>query len=207
MERIFSASSGAWDRLTTVAQPLDFREIAAHPEKIGSTLQIPKYTLNLDGELNRWVLEKWVPPETFGSPEDWKRQTWDAQLLTYMLGPYPAKGEYEFCHCFETEKHSPVEITPHLISLVVSLIKDGVENHSFAERRQAILDDYERADREHQAKIDAVWKQAAEEVALHIAMNPSALDDVPMEHAIARSGRTRPLIGQGKPVPKLRKLN
>jgi hypothetical protein len=193
-----------WDRLTYVAENLDFREIAKNPQKIGSLKQVPKYFLNMDGELNRWILEKWMPPESFGSPEQWKKDTWDSTLLAFTLGPYPSRGEFEFCHAIQSEFGNPVEITPHLVSLIVALIEKGKNDYSFEERRQAIRDEYERADQEHYAKVAAIFQEAVEDVDRHIAHNPTILDDVKITHAVERPAGG---IRQGKPQDKFRRVN
>jgi len=39
-----------------------------------------------------WVLEKWKPAESFGSPADWEKYRFQG---TNALGPYPVFGEYE----------------------------------------------------------------------------------------------------------------
>lgn len=47
--------------------------------------------------LNRWILEKWLPPEFFGAPRDWneRRYTRSAEGKTVdLLGEYPRKGMY-----------------------------------------------------------------------------------------------------------------
>lgn len=193
-----------WDRLTPVAEQIDMRELALHPEKIGTTRFVQKYFLNMDGELNRWILEKWMPPQTFGSPEQWKKDTWDATLLTYLLGPYPSHGEYEFSHAFQTEIGNPVDLTPHLVALIVSTIIYGKEHFSYAERRQAILDEMDRADKAHEEKVNAIFREAVEDVRLHVAMNPSALDDVNLSQSVVRPQAG---IRQGKPNLKLRRTN
>lgn len=50
------------------------------------TLKYPAYK-----DKGIWVMEKWEPGEYFGSPEKWPD----------VNGPYPARGDYEFCHGFE----------------------------------------------------------------------------------------------------------
>lgn len=47
---------------------------------------VPLY--NLEG----WILEKWRPASTFGSPEEWNRYQFAGVAA---LGPYPYQGDYE----------------------------------------------------------------------------------------------------------------
>lgn len=47
--------------------------------------------------LNRWILEKWLPPEFFGSKKQWETHRWswtaDGKSLD-VLGEFPSKGMY-----------------------------------------------------------------------------------------------------------------
>lgn len=58
----------------------------------------PKYL-----PIDRWHLERWMPPESYGSPEEWYAQTTEVEdgIRIPALGPYPSRGEYE--HCFTLE--------------------------------------------------------------------------------------------------------
>lgn len=57
--------------------------------------RVPKYVPH-----DRWHIERWIPPETYGSPEAWHEQTieTEAGIAVPALGPYPSRGDYE--HCF-----------------------------------------------------------------------------------------------------------
>jgi len=57
--------------------------------------QVPKYIPH-----DRWHIERWVPPEHYGSPEIWSDLTTETEngIRIAALGPYPSRGEYE--HCF-----------------------------------------------------------------------------------------------------------
>jgi len=44
---------------------------------------------------HRWWLEKWLPPEAYGSPEEWYESTWNEEAQLHSMGPYPSEGEYE----------------------------------------------------------------------------------------------------------------
>ncbi len=60
--------------------------------------QEPKYI-----PAERWHIERWIPPEAYGSPEEWFARTVeiDDGIRIPALGPYPSRGEYE--HCFTLE--------------------------------------------------------------------------------------------------------
>lgn len=57
--------------------------------------RVPKYLPH-----DRWHIERWMPPEAYGSPEQWYAQTIEIEngIRIPALGPYPSRGEYE--HCF-----------------------------------------------------------------------------------------------------------
>ena len=60
--------------------------------------QEPKYI-----PAERWHVERWTPPEAYGSPEEWFARTVETEdgIRIPALGPYPSRGEYE--HCFTLE--------------------------------------------------------------------------------------------------------
>lgn len=63
--------------------------------------RVPKYVPH-----DRWHIERWTPPEFYGSPELWYAQTVEVEdgIRIPALGPYPSRGEYE--HCFTLERAS-----------------------------------------------------------------------------------------------------
>ena len=60
--------------------------------------RVPKYL-----PTERWHVERWMPAECYGSPEEWYERTTELEdgIRIAALGPYPARGEYE--HCFTLE--------------------------------------------------------------------------------------------------------
>jgi hypothetical protein len=63
--------------------------------------RVPKYIPH-----DRWHIERWAPPECYGSPELWYTQTVEVEdgIRLPALGPYPSRGEYE--HCFTLQQAS-----------------------------------------------------------------------------------------------------
>lgn len=43
----------------------------------------------------RWHLERWIPPDVYGTPEEWYTQTWDQESNMHTQGDYPYEGDYE----------------------------------------------------------------------------------------------------------------
>lgn len=61
--------------------------------------QVPKYPLSQ----NRWVVEVWVPPSYYGTPEEWAANTEeyvDGKKVE-VLGEYPRRGDYEIIDTIE----------------------------------------------------------------------------------------------------------
>jgi hypothetical protein len=61
----------------------------------------PKYI-----PVDRWHIERWCPPEMYGSPEAWARNTLEIEngMNVPALGPFPSRGEYE--HVFTVARIS-----------------------------------------------------------------------------------------------------
>jgi len=92
-----------WNRLAWIGG-----KFTEHDPATGSLLrevvelrQEPKYPA-----VNRWHIERWVPPEVYGSARMWYAQTIEREngVSIPALGPYPARGEYEHCFTLETPK-------------------------------------------------------------------------------------------------------
>ena len=89
-----------WNRLGWIGGRWTDRDPATGSilrETIGLRLA-PKYF-----PLNRWHIERWCAPETYGSAEQWARNTLEIEdgRNVPALGPYPSRGEYE--HVFTLE--------------------------------------------------------------------------------------------------------
>lgn len=106
---------------------------------------------------DRWYLEKWMPPEHYGSPETWNTQNIerDDRGKPVMvngehvpsLGPYPSRGEYEMCYRLEKDgQYAPLE--PGAIETIVQMIRCG-EAASKAENRASIFRANEKKERDY----------------------------------------------------------
>ena len=45
---------------------------------------------------DRFIVERWQPPEMYGDPEDWIETQWRPGVGTVDYGPYPVRGRYNF---------------------------------------------------------------------------------------------------------------
>jgi len=98
-----------WNRLAWIGGKFEDRDAngVLLRERIELTKE-PKYPA-----VNRWHIERWVPPEVFGSPRAWYAQTNEIAggRNIAALGPYPSRGEYEHCFTLETPKGEFIQLT------------------------------------------------------------------------------------------------
>jgi hypothetical protein len=89
-----------WNRLAWIGGKFEERDPATGSllREVVELRQEPKYPA-----VNRWHIERWVPPEVYGSPDAWYAQTIERENGASIpaLGPYPSRGDYE--HCFTLE--------------------------------------------------------------------------------------------------------
>lgn len=82
--------------------------------------QVPKYLPH-----DRWHIERWTPPESYGSPGRWFDETaeTDNGVRVPALGPFPSRGEYEHCFTLETAAGGFLQLTPAACDWVVRAIE------------------------------------------------------------------------------------
>jgi hypothetical protein len=82
--------------------------------------EVPKYL-----PLNRWHVERWMPPEVYGSPEEWYRRTVEVEdgIRCPALGPYPSRGEYEHCFTLQTPAAEFIALNPNACDWVVRAVE------------------------------------------------------------------------------------
>jgi hypothetical protein len=123
------------DKLTGHAEKREF--IRLKESKI-ETRQVPKYL-----PANCWHLEKWCPPEDYGSPEMWRKQGEEliAGLTVDTAGEFPSRGEYELVfpltHDFSSDG-KPLPLSAAVVSHLAALVKAGTERFSMVQRKAAI---------------------------------------------------------------------
>ena len=112
----------------------------------------PKYP-----QVNRWHVERWVPPEAYGPPRAWYAQTLeraDGQSIP-ALGPYPQRGEYEHCFTLQGPRGEFIQLTLTIVELAAHAI-EWTRGQSRALQRANL---YER-----EARADRVYEQWAYDV-------------------------------------------
>jgi hypothetical protein len=130
-----------WNRLAWIGGKFE-----EHDPATGSLLrevvelrQEPKYP-----EVNRWHIERWVPPEVYGSPRAWYSQTVEREngISIPALGPYPSRGEYEHCFTLEGRRGEFVQLTPTVAEYIARAIEFSRHVPRSGKRRS--IDDRER---------------------------------------------------------------
>lgn len=111
-----------WNRLAWIGGKFE-----EHNPATGSLLrevvelrQEPKYPA-----VNRWHIEKWLPPEVYGSPRQWYAQTVEREngVSVPALGPYPSRGEYEHCFTLQGPRGEFIQLTPTIAEHVAHAIE------------------------------------------------------------------------------------
>jgi hypothetical protein len=66
-----------------------------------------------------------VPPEVYGTPEEWYARTIEVYGARSIpaLGPYPHRGEYELCFTLRGPRGEFLQLTPTLAERLARLIE------------------------------------------------------------------------------------
>lgn len=122
--------------------------------------QTPKYDYLGISKLERWMLEKWVPAEDYGSPEDWAEQTEEicGGYTLEGIGPYPSRGEYELSIVLE-EKDRYLGLTEEIVSYVCQTIERSREIHQ-AKRRQRLQEEQAKKEESYRNLAGDIWDDA-----------------------------------------------
>lgn len=135
-----------WSRLAWVGGKWEDRNSAGELVRECVELRrVPKYEPH-----DRWHIERWLPPEAYGSPRAWYAQTVDRAdgVSVPALGPYPERGEYEHCFTLEGPRGEFVQLTPTVAEYIARAIEAG-RHASSGERRKAIEEREHRSERDY----------------------------------------------------------
>jgi hypothetical protein len=82
--------------------------------------RVPKYLPE-----DRWHIERWMPVESYGSPEQWRAQTTETEdgIRIAALGPYPSRGDYEHCFTLESAAREFIPLSPAACDWIVRAIE------------------------------------------------------------------------------------
>ncbi len=131
-----------WNRLAWIGGKFEDRdEYGSLLREVVELRQEPKYPA-----VNRWHIERWVPPETYGSPRNWYAQTIERGngISIPALGPYPTRGDYEHCMTLETPGGQFLQLTPTAAEHIARAIEWSRKHPRATSRKQL----YERESRQ-----------------------------------------------------------
>ncbi|MHB8539422.1 MAG: hypothetical protein ACYDCD_00560 [Candidatus Acidiferrales bacterium] len=118
--------------------------------------ELPKYF-----PFDRWHIERWIPPESYGSPELWYSQTIEREdgILIPALGPYPRRGEYEHCFTLQGARGEFIPLSPNACEAIVRAV-EFARGRPRQEHRAAVERREEHRAREWESHADAVLDDA-----------------------------------------------
>ncbi|HVO57956.1 MAG TPA: hypothetical protein VMT51_09705 [Dongiaceae bacterium] len=140
-----------WNRLAWIGGKFEDRD--EHGALLRERVELryePKYPA-----LNRWHIERWVPPEAYGSPSQWYAQTVEhgAGRSIAALGPYPARGEYEHCFTLQSPGGEFVQLTATAAEHIARAIECSrgarLATQARSKRRAQLYEREARLDREY----------------------------------------------------------
>ena len=136
-----------WNRLAWIGGKFEDRD--EHGTLLRERIELrrePKYPA-----VNRWHIERWVPPEMYGSPRAWYAQTNEIAngRTVAALGPYPSRGEYEHCFTLETAHGAFIQLTPTVAEYVATAI-ERARCKSRGRSREKLYDREAREDRAYE---------------------------------------------------------
>jgi hypothetical protein len=141
-----------WSRLGWVGGKWEDRNEAGELiREVAELRYVPKYLPH-----DRWHIERWLPPESYGSPRQWYGQTIELAGGRNIpaLGPYPDRGEYEHCFTLENPQGGFVQLTPTVAEYIARAIETGRQTNT-AKRRSALQ---AREDRVEKSYDDWAWE-------------------------------------------------
>jgi hypothetical protein len=117
----------------------------------------PKYP-----QVNRWHLEKWMPPESYGSPRMWYAETIERANGESIpaLGPYPVRGDYEHVMVLETPAGEFLQLTPTIVEHI-ALALEYSRRFASSKRKRVIDDRTQKQDQDYDAWAFDVLDDAA----------------------------------------------
>ena len=151
-----------WNRLAWIGGKFEDRD--THGDLVREVVELrlePKYP-----QVNRWHVERWVPPEMYGSPREWYAKTVEIAngVRVPALGPYPERGEYEHCFTLQGPKGEFVQLTPTIVEHVARAI-EWARRFPKAKQRGMLYEREAREEREYEEWAYTLMDDAA--AALH----------------------------------------
>jgi hypothetical protein len=118
--------------------------------------RVPKYAPH-----DRWHIERWMPPEAYGSPELWYAQTLEIEdgIQIPALGPYPDRGEYEHCFTLQCADGAFMPLGAAACDWIVRAIEWSRRQPRQA-KRQALVARESRGENDFDRTVDEVLRDS-----------------------------------------------
>ncbi|HXZ12821.1 MAG TPA: hypothetical protein VEG64_10535 [Candidatus Sulfotelmatobacter sp.] len=119
--------------------------------------RVPKYL-----PFDRWHIERWMPPEIYGSPDQWYTQTIEIEdgVRIPALGPYPARGEYEHCYTLAGPRGEFIPLTSAACDWIIRAI-EWARRQPRTSGRRALGGREERRERDFDSAADSLLDDAS----------------------------------------------
>jgi hypothetical protein len=119
--------------------------------------QAPKYLPH-----DRWHIERWLPPEDYGSPELWRARTTEVEdgIAIPALGPYPSRGDYEHCFTLQDARGEFIPLSPAACVWIVRAV-EWARRQTRSARRAALVARESRRALDFDRAADAMLDDAA----------------------------------------------
>jgi hypothetical protein len=138
-----------WSRLDWIGGKWEDRDPASGAllREVVELRREPKYAPH-----NRWHIERWMPPESYGSPEAWRAETIEIVNGRNIpaLGPYPSRGDYEHSFTLEGPRGEFVQLTPAVARHIARAIETS-RGISAAMKKEALDERARREERDYDA--------------------------------------------------------
>jgi hypothetical protein len=121
-----------WSNCATKPQRLPWPNVSARIVERPHRLQYGRAFLN-----DRFIIEKWQPPDIYGYPEDWVETEWSKSGSLVDYGPYPSRGKYHLIDVVENAKSGFMHPSREYIRMVL-LAATRKSEMSTLEQRNAI---------------------------------------------------------------------
>ncbi len=143
-----------WSRLDWIGGKWEDRDPATGSvvREVIEVRREPKYVPH-----DRWHIERWMPAESYGSPEEWL--AWTQEIVggrnVAALGPYPSRGDYEHCFTVEGPRGEFVQLTPAVARHIARAIEFG-RGISRGRKKEALDERVRREEKEYDAYAEEV---------------------------------------------------
>lgn len=149
-----------WNRLSWICGKWTDRD--ANGNEIRSVIEArrePKYF-----PLDRWHVERWLPAEAYGSPEQWRATTRMVEdgIAFDALGPYPSRGDYELVMTLADAEGGFLPLTPAAAEYIVRAVV-WTDQQPRGTKKQALRGREERKEAAASAKDDEILGLAFDE--------------------------------------------